>query len=287
MPKDLSSTFWGSGDDSTQPYENNNGEYIGIPQDTQQENLALNNNLTISNAIAQSTHKDDIRYARQAFQIIKSETQDTVMPLPHSRSLLAPDNINVFTDGSWINPMRQYLGLGGAGVWWPHRTLSKTSTNTLQFYLPISSAEQDIAVYQATLNGVRLYTKIGGYGGSSTRTELAAGIIAICAHGPVHIGSDSEVFVNTANRILQNLRDNHEPYKHWKLVGDGDLWEHFYCAARQKGPSSIRLTWVKGHATQEHIDQGISTPTKKVGNDEADIIKMYIYIHLLSTYIYI
>ena len=137
--------------------------------------------------------------------------------------------------------------------------------------MPISYAERDIALYQATQNGVRLYTKIGGYGGSSTRTELAAGIIALCAHGPVHIGSDSEAFVNTANDILHKIHHNTKPHRSWKLISDGDLWEHFYRAAIQKGPRSIKLTWVKGHATQEHIDKSITTLVNKAGNDEADI----------------
>ena len=52
---------------------------------------------------------------------------------------------------------------------------------------------------------------------------------------------------------------------------DGDIWEHFYSAAKAKGPSSIRLTWIKGHSTQHHIDEGISAHTHKAGNDEADI----------------
>ena len=197
--------------------------------------------------------------------------EEIVMPLPHKCTFKAPDAINVYTDGSWLHPVKQYLGIGGAGVWWPSRTLTKNYTSTLQLHMPISYAEHDIAMYQATQRGVRLYTKIGGYGGSSTRTELAAGIIALCAHGPVHIGSDSEAFVNTANDILHKIHHNTKPHRSWKLMSDGDLWEHFYRAAIKKGPRSIKLTWVKGHATQEHIDKSITTLINKAGNDEADI----------------
>ena len=265
MHKSFSNTFWESTDEGTKVFESKSSHYIGIPKDTKQQNLALNSDLAMSSAIGQSIHKDSITYARQAFQIIKNGTQDIVMPLPHSCSLTAPTEINVYTDGSWINATKQFIGIGGAGVWWPHRTLSKDYTDSLHLHLPISNAENQIAVYHATLKGVRLYTKIGGYCGSSTRSELAAGIIALCADGPIHVGSDSEVFVNTANGILEDIRHNRAPYKQWKLIGDGDLWEHFYCAAKAKGPNSIRLTWVKGHATQYHIDKGISTQKHKAG----------------------
>ncbi len=41
-------------------------------------------------------------------------------------------------------------------------------------------------------------------------------------------------------------------------------------AIQAKGIDSVKITWVKGHATEEHILKGISTATKKEGNDAAD-----------------
>ena len=40
--------------------------------------------------------------------------------------------------------------------------------------------------------------------------------------------------------------------------------------ARAKGVHAIKITWVKGHVKQKHIDAGISDATKKYGNDTAD-----------------
>ena len=56
------------------------------------------------------------------------------------------------------------------------------------------------------------------------------------------------------------------------MVSDGDLWEHFYLALKAKGPSAFWATWVKGHATEEHIQQAITTQKRKEGNDKADEI---------------
>ena len=37
-----------------------------------------------------------------------------------------------------------------------------------------------------------------------------------------------------------------------------------------KGPDSIRVTWVKGHADESHFSSGKSSPLLKLGNDQAD-----------------
>ena len=56
----------------------------------------------------------------------------------------------------------------------------------------------------------------------------------------------------------------------WKLISDGDLWQHFYIAVQAKGTRAIKITWVKGHATEEHINKGITDERNKQGNDVAD-----------------
>ena len=136
-----------------------------------------------------------------------------------------PNDINVFTDGSWLNPSNQYLSLGGAGVWWPGRLIDRSSSAAVHcpHHRPISHAESEISYFRQEHDGVSLFAKIGGYSGSSTRTELAAGIIAVCAHGPVHIGSDSEVFVNGANDLIKRVNEVKKACKNWKLTSDDDL----------------------------------------------------------------
>ena len=41
---------------------------------------------------------------------------------------------------------------------------------------------------------------------------------------------------------------------------------------QSKGPDSVAFTWVKGHATDAHVAQGIATQVNKEGNDQADEI---------------
>ncbi len=68
-------------------------------------------------------------------------------------------------------------------MWWPGGDPSCSHR--------LSQAERDLAHHQQYPKGLMLYTPIKGYTGSSTRTELAAAIIALVANGPVHIGIDS------------------------------------------------------------------------------------------------
>ena len=86
------------------------------------------------------------------------------MQFPHRCSVHAPDTINMFTDGSWLYPPKQLLGMGGAGVWWPGRSLSTHDDGRRG--QPLSVDEYSMAMHTEDSDGVRLYTSIGGFGGS-------------------------------------------------------------------------------------------------------------------------
>ena len=91
--------------------------------------------------------------ARQAFRIFKQDVDDPHVALPYRCPVNAPEHINVSIGGSWLFTLKHFWGLGGAGVWWPHRKLKGQ---------PTSSAEEDLAYIFEYEEGVRLYTQIGG-----------------------------------------------------------------------------------------------------------------------------
>ncbi len=99
---------------------------------------------------------------------------------------------------------------------------------------------------------------------------MAAAIIAVLANGPVHIGSDSQTFVDKANYLLLCLRMRKPHNIVWRTSSDGDLWDHFEKAIIAKGPKSIRITKVKGYVTQKQVDAQKYRLCDKVGNDKAD-----------------
>ena len=51
---------------------------------------------------------------------------------------------------------------------------------------------------------------------------------------------------------------------------DGDLWEHLYKALCAKGLGSFKAKWVKGHATDHHVEDGLISALDWTGNHRAD-----------------
>ncbi len=118
--------------------------------------------------------------------------------------------------------------------------------------------------------GLRLYTCLPGFGSSSTRAEIGAGILAIAAQDPTHIGSDSQSFIDKGNWVLSLIKQGEKPRKPWGSHKDGDLWQMFYEFAQAKGEQSIKLSKVQGHATDQQVSSGKVKKEDKLGNDKAD-----------------
>ena len=135
---------------------------------------------------------------------------------------------------------------------------------------PLTVAEQEIATAQLEGDGVTLIAQVGGYGGSSTRAELAAGIVALASDRPVHLGSDSQAFLMKAKAVQAMVVDKQQPKRPFAAQRDGDLWSHFYSALHARGPHSVCFTKVKGHATKQQVEAGEVRMQDKIGNDAAD-----------------
>ena len=54
------------------------------------------------------------------------------------------------------------------------------------------------------------------------------------------------------------------------LQTDGDLWQQAWLAVVQRGSGNQSLRKVKGYATMEDIQQGLSNKEDKEGNDKSD-----------------
>ena len=54
------------------------------------------------------------------------------------------------------------------------------------------------------------------------------------------------------------------------LQVDGDLWEQAWIAVMKRGTGNQSLRKVKGHATEKHVENGISNIEDREGNDTSD-----------------
>ena len=50
------------------------------------------------------------------------------------------------------------------------------------------------------------------------------------------------------------------------MQNDGDLWEEVWNTVRNRGSWTIRVSKVKGHATQRVVDDGEAREVDKIGN---------------------
>ena len=76
-------------------------------------------------------------------------------------------------------------------------------------------------------------------------------------------------FILRARLLKQAIQSGHREPR-WAQLSDGDLWHDYWHAICAKGPNSVALSKVKGHATIQDIQSGITTPMDKHGNDVAD-----------------
>ena len=127
-----------------------------------------------------------------------------------------------------------------------------------------------------------MWGNMTGQHSHSTRTELAAVLVAMLRPIPLHIASDSQAMIDKANflmdqAVLWQLRMGSEHWttvnpckKAWGLQKDGDLWERFWAASLLRGPRTLRLTKVKAHCGMKQVEEGIITVENMIGNDFSD-----------------
>ena len=121
-----------------------------------------------------------------------------------------------------------------------------------------------------------------GQTGSSTRQELAAWILVLSQPMRSKYPTDSASMLAKAKKLIEAAKAKEEleaqgrktpirkPYrKPWGLQKDG-LWQHAWKAVPKRGAASEDLIKVKGHATNEEVEAGISTAADTTGNNKSD-----------------
>ncbi len=203
--------------------------------------------------------KAELLNARQVFSKARGSIPSEELLRPNRCHQVAPSKPNVYTDGSLWHGRRPIWSLGAAGLWWPLRDATH-----------ISPAEFELASWEEEQGGLKMCTALPGFGGSSTRTELCAGILALASDNPVNVGTDSKAFMDKARYVIDLVAKGQQPRRPWGSHRDGDLWAIFHQFAIAKGHEAIRVTKVKGHATSVMAEKGEVEAEDEKGNDSAD-----------------
>ena len=169
--------------------------------------------------------------ARQIVAVARREYRGGVEPVfPGQIEETAPDEPNVYTDGSYTSPVEHMWALGGFGIWWPKKDGVHQQQHTDERILHTGYKE----------HGIMQYNNIEGQRGSSTRTEIAAVVTVMTAAKPVHMATDSEAMRKKAMILKEKARQMHmqadlgilsvrNPLrKPWALQVDGDLWRLYW-----------------------------------------------------------
>ncbi len=183
------------------------------------------------------------------------------IPMPQRCEEEPPEVPNVFTDGSLKLPDAAFLSFGGLGIWHVERDLAEK---------PLHIFEDEFGLNKVEEEGVAIYAPMAGIKNSSTRTEIAAGIMGLYSPGAIHQASDSKGYVLRANQILQGNPRKRKKRRPWGLTKDGDLWDLFEKASEAKGKKAVKIAWTKGHANHTHIDKGITNEYNMKHNNKAD-----------------
>ena len=208
---------------------------------------------------SRSIHEREMN-ARQYITAHKATVEYDDIPDVQPCMLPPPLEPNVYSDGALKHPQTQRWSLGGFGVWWPSRSLNEH---------PLSALESLFSIWETDdCNRLSLWGSVTGHRASSTRTELAAGIITLSAPTPVHQATDSMAYTKKLKRLLAG--EDLTTRRPWGIQTDGDLWAIMESIIHKKGAHSINVKWVKGHAKQADMNEGRSCPLDKEGNDNAD-----------------
>ena len=241
MSTSMVGTFWGRQRDEVDTTEVEVRELMGLQRRGFKHHVAEAHQIEVDEVMSETMTETERANARQAFQSVRGASVKSVFSRPSPCRENAPDDINVYSDGACTNPTRTQFSLIGAGVWWERRSLIEH---------PLSQAEQELGYVEHRDDGIMLISTLAGFGSSSTRAEIAAGIIAMAADGPIHIGTDSRAFLLKAQTIQKLVAASRPPRRPLSTTANCDLWEHFYQNLKAKGAHALRISKVKRKATQ-------------------------------------
>ena len=166
-----------------------------------------------------------------------------------------PAHPNIWTDGSRDEDLDAMVGVAGAGA----------------FVKEVPWVFDDRAWGHAQNldigpDATRIFSMVPGPLQSVQRAEFWGAILALQAYMPVHLGIDNKNVCNAIGKVLQGWSD--PPFA---LCTDGDLLAAIDCMVRYRSARSVKVSKVKGHATDRMVAEGKVRGEDKEGNDAADI----------------
>ena len=162
---------------------------------------------------------------------------------------------NVWTDGSRDEDLDAMVGVAGAGAF--VKTVSWVFDNKAWGHA------QDLDIGD---DAARIFSMVPGSLQTVQRAEYWGAILALQAFMPVHLGIDNKNVCNNIGKVLSGWSG-----ASFSLCTDGDLLSCIYNTVLYRSVRSVKVSNVKGHATDAMVTEGKVRREDKEGNDAADI----------------
>ena len=198
--------------------------------------------------------------ARQVFAHLRGPFGHLDLESPSFVADQAAATIGTYTDGSLTFPTRPDWSLGGIGIAHMQRCPD----------LGLCSNESTFSFCNQSPGATTLWAPLPGQFCSSTRTEIAAGLLALSAPHSISFGTDSAIFLRTFNTIHTHILEDRPRHIVWGLHPNGDLWALVEQHIRARGPHSIQGHKLKAHTSPEDVAKGVISLEDRAGNGLAD-----------------
>ena len=176
---------------------------------------------------------------------------------PATVSCIVPDSPNVWTDGSLILDKVAGISSSGAGFFADH---------SATFWDVCTWGQVDHLHSVGNFPACRGFCSVPGPYQSVQRAEMWGVILALQSSGAVHLGVDNLGVVRHVGRLLDG-RPGSVPFE---LLKDGDLLLLIDRMIRRRGPDTVRVSKVKGHADEVMVRSGQVREVDRFGNNAAD-----------------
>ena len=176
---------------------------------------------------------------------------------PVAVSCIVPDYTNVWTDGSLVLDKVAGISSSGAGFFADHAA---------SFWDVRSWGQVDLLHPVGNVPSCRGFCSVPGPFQSVQRAELWGVILALQSSCAVHLSVDNLGVVRHVGRLLDE-RPGSIPFE---LLKDGDLLLLIDRMLRLRGPDTVRVSKVKGHADEAMVRSGQVREVDRLGNNAAD-----------------
>ena len=165
---------------------------------------------------------------------------------------------DVWTDGSRVEDRLSTVSSSGAGFSSGHSSRFRAGRSW-------GHVDDDDQVNQ-TVAYCRVYCSVPGPLQSVQRAELWGVILALQASCGVHLGVDNLNVVRHVGRLL----DGNLGAQPFQVVPDGDLLCLIHHMLLLRGPDTVKVTKVKGRASEDMVVDGRVRDLDRLGNKAAD-----------------